>query len=465
MRTDSDHGSVPPPGCPAHIGRTPSVPLYGPQYAANPGRVFAQLRQYGPTAPVELAPGVHARLVTSYYAALGVLRSPQMFSKDPRRWRALAEGKVPRDSPIIPMMGYRPNALFADGTAHTRLRQAITDSLDRVDPHELRGYAERSADRLIDRFDSRGETELLTGYAGVLPLLIFNQLFGLADSDSDRLVAALAKMFEGGAEAEKGDVLFAQYMQELVTLKRARPGPDVTSWLMSHPAQLTDEEMLHQCTLLIAAGTEPVQNLIGNALRLLLSDDRFAGDLSGGSMSIDAALDEVLWLDPPMANYAVHFPLRDVDLGGVSLRAGEPIVVSFAAANTDPELTHAMQKSGNRAHLSFSAGPHACPAKSAARLIASVAIERLLDRVPDVELAVHVSQLQWRPGPFHRALVALPVRFTPVQANETPGVSSWNPAPSAWNRPAATSTPRPPDSVTPARPHGWSSLAAWWRGR
>ncbi|MFC7646825.1 hypothetical protein ACFQX6_44465 [Streptosporangium lutulentum] len=94
----------------------------------------------------------------------------------------------------------------------------------------------------------------------------------------------------------------------------------MTSWLMSHPSQLTDEEMLHQCTLLIAAGTEPVQNLIGNALRLLLADDRFAGSLSGGSMSIDAALDEVLWLDPPMANYAVHYPLRDVDLGGVRLK-------------------------------------------------------------------------------------------------------------------------------------------------
>ncbi|MFC7646824.1 hypothetical protein ACFQX6_44460 [Streptosporangium lutulentum] len=113
-------------------------------------------------------------------------------------------GEVPPDSPVIPMMGYRPNALFADGTAHTRLRQAITDSLDRVDPHALRGYAERSADTLIDRFAPRGEAELLAGYAGVLPLLIFNRLFGLDDSDSDRLVAALAKMFEGGAGAEEG---------------------------------------------------------------------------------------------------------------------------------------------------------------------------------------------------------------------------------------------------------------------
>ncbi|MDP9848189.1 cytochrome P450 [Streptosporangium lutulentum] len=465
MTNDPDLVSVPPPGCPAHTDHASPVPLYGPRYAADPGLVFDRLRRSGPVAPVELAPGVHAKLVTGYYAALGVLRSPQMFSKDPRRWRALAEGEVPPDSPVIPMMGYRPNALFADGTAHTRLRQAITDSLDRVDPHALRGYAERSADTLIDRFAPRGEAELLAGYAGVLPLLIFNRLFGLDDSDSDRLVAALAKMFEGGAGAEEGDALFGRYVQDLVALKRARPGQDMTSWLMSHPSQLTDEEMLHQCTLLIAAGTEPVQNLIGNALRLLLADDRFAGSLSGGSMSIDAALDEVLWLDPPMANYAVHYPLRDVDLGGVRLKEGEPVVVSLAAANTDPALTHAMQRSGNRAHLAFSAGPHTCPARDAARLIAAVAIERLMDRVPDVELAVPVNELQWRPGPFHRALTTLPVRFTPIQIDETSGDSSWNLAPSAWIRPAATSTPRPPDSATPARRRRWSFLAEWWRGR
>src|SRR5207253_10894174 len=109
-------------------------------------------------------------------------------------------------------------------------------------------------------------------------------------------------------------------------------------------------------------------------------------------------------------NYAVTYPERDLIFTGVRLPAYQPVVISFAAANTDPSKT-SHHRTGNRAHLAWSAGPHTCPAKGHARLIAMTAIEMLLDRLPDLELAVPAHQLEWRPGPFHRALSALPVRF------------------------------------------------------
>ncbi|MFC5724480.1 cytochrome P450 [Streptomyces gamaensis] len=493
-------GTTPPPGCPAHTG---AVPLYGPDFAADPHAVYRRLRAYGPVAPVELAPGATAGLVTDYRAALEVLRTPAVFGKDARRWRALADGRVAPDNPVVPMMAYRPNCLFSDGEAHRRLRQAVTDSLARIDPNALRGYVERSADTLIDRFAAKGEADLLGSYAKVLPLLVFQQLFGCPGELGDRLVEGFSGIFDG-VDAERADAVITEGLTELVDLKRGSPGADMTSWLLAHPARLTDEEMLHQLVVLIGAGTEPQQNLIANALRLLLSDDRFAGDLAGGSMPVDDALDEVLWLDPPMANYAVHYPLQDVDFGGTLLPAGEPVVISFAAANTDPSL-HSEHRTGNRAHLAWSAGPHHCPAKDAARLIAAVALERLLDRLPDCELAVPVDRLVWRPGPFHRALTALPVRFPPVPPRaapsapvppghhdrharpghrpaprpaDTPGESRWpaeNPWPgeSRWTAPHAPSSSTPPDATSTARRHAsaptarrspWNSLAAWWRG-
>jgi cytochrome P450 len=182
--------------------------------------------------------------------------------------------------------------------------------------------------------------------------------------------------------------------------------------MMAHPARLTDMEMLHQLLMLLAGVTEPQQNLVANALRLLLSDDRFAGDLSGGNLPVEDALDEVLWADPPTSNYGVTFPVRDVEFGGMRLPADQPVVISFAAANNDP--SRGGNRAGNRAHLAWSAGPHTCPSKGHARLIASVAIEELLDRLPDMELAIPAENLTWRPGPFHRALEALPVRFPPI---------------------------------------------------
>ncbi|MEU3752505.1 cytochrome P450 [Streptomyces olivoreticuli] len=466
--------------------------MHGPDFAADPHAVYRRLRAQGPASPVELAPGAHATLVTDYRAALDVLRSPDSFGKDARRWRALADGRVAPDNPVVPMMAYRPNCLFSDGDAHRRLRAAVTDSLSRIDPNALRGYVERSADTLIDRFATLGEADLLGSYAKMLPLLVFQQLFGCPPEIGDRLVEGFSGIFDG-VDHERADALITQSLVELVGLKHVKPGADMTSWLMAHPARLTDEEMLHQLVVLIGAGTEPQQNLIANALRLLLSDDRFAGDLAGGSMPVEDALDEVLWLDPPMANYGVHYPLHDLDLGGVPLRAGEPVVVSFAAANTDPALL-SDQRAGNRAHLAWSAGPHTCPAKDAARLIAAVAVEKLLDRLPDLELAVPVDRLVWRPGPFHRALTALPVRFPPVhptrpapapagphaqphhqpphqhqphQPADTPGDSRWTASspPSGSIPQAATSTARPPASGSgePRRP--WSFLAEWWRGQ
>ncbi|WP_251015619.1 cytochrome P450 [Streptomyces sp. ISL-99] len=474
MTTPQPAPGTAPPGCPAHAGTAAArtaESLYGPEFAADPAATYARLRTHGTVAPVEIAPGVHATLVTGYETALEVLRSPDRFSKDPRRWRALADGTVPADSPVVPMMMYRPNALFTDGDEHARLRGAITDSLSRVDPNALRGYVEHSADTLIDRFGPRGQADLLGEYGAILPLLVFNQLFGCPPDIGDKLVEGMSGIFDANADSEKANAVLTEGVAELVALKRERPGADVTSWLMAHPAQLTDEEMMHQLVVLMGAGTEPQQNLICNGLRLLLSDDRFGGDLAGGSLPVEDALDEVLWTDPPMANYAIHYPLHDLELDGTALREGEPVLVSLAAANTDPALA-GDRRGGNRAHLAWSAGAHTCPAKSPARLIAAVAVEKLLDRLPDAELAVGVGRLEWRQGPFHRALAALPVRFPPISVpvvttDETPGASTWNtnPAPSSSTSPARTSTPREPASGNGDRRRWWNSLARWWRGQ
>ncbi|OMI40782.1 cytochrome P450, partial [Streptomyces sparsogenes] len=413
-------GAVPPPGCPAHAGRpgpgsparpaAQGLPLYGPDFAADPHAFYERLRRFGPIAPVELSPGVEAYLITSYSLALDVLRDTERFAKDPRGWRALGEGRIPPDCPVGPMMMYRPNALFNDGEAHARLRGVITDSLTRLDPYALSEYVERSAETLIDAFADKGEADLLSEYAAAVPLLVFNRLFGYPAEHGLRLVGTMAKLFDSGEDAAEANQELQDYMAGLIATKRERPGPDLTSWMLAHPSRLAEDELLQQLMLILAAGTEPQLNLIANALRLLLSDDRFAGELSGGSMPVQDAIDEVLWTDPPLANFGTRFARRDLELAGVRIRRGEPVLTSYAAANTDPELT-SEGRLGNRAHLAWSIGAHRCPAESPARVIASVAIEKLLDRLPDVRLAVPADQLAWRPGPFHRALAALPVRF------------------------------------------------------
>ncbi|MFD9841128.1 cytochrome P450 [[Kitasatospora] papulosa] len=457
MQSPSDF-SAPPPGCPAHgNGGSASVPLYGPEFAADPDGFYEYLRTFGPAAPVELSPGVHASLVTDYAAALHVLQNPETFVRDARRWRALNAGEIPLDSAIVPMMLYRPNSLYSDGAAHMRHRQVVTETFARIDTHRLSRHVDRVADYLISEFNGRGRVDLVADYAQLVPLLVFNELFGCPAELGDQLVFSISCLMDG-IEADKAITLLTETLMELIALKRAQPGDDVTSWLMQHPGRLTDEELISEIMTLIGGGAEPTQNLIGNALRLLLSDEKYAGDQYGASLLVEDAINDVLWNNPPIANWAGHYPVHDVELSGTKLNAGDPVLISFAAANSDPSLSTSRQTLSKRAHLAWGAGPHACPAKDPALLISILTIEKLLNKLPDIELSVPVESLTWRPGPLHRALTSLPARFTPVRREG-----------SASARFSADTRSAPANPAGEQQGHArkgtfWSGFLSWWKG-
>lgn len=421
------------PGAPARC------PMHGQDFANEPDRVYDRLRAQGPAAPVELAPGVEATLVVQHETALRILQNPTLFARDSRRWKDLNAGRIALDNPVLPMMAYRPNCLFTDGAVHLRLRKAVTESLDRIDISRLARDVRQIADYLIDQFSERGRADLLSDYAKLLPLLLFNKLFGCPAGIGDRLTSSMSAIFDGEDALRANEELTACLM-ELVALKRRQPGDDVTSWLIQHPAGLTDEELKDQLVMLMGAGVEPERNLIGNALLLLLSEDSSA---RGSGMLIEEALDHVLWHNPPIANYATHFPLQDIDLGGIPVEANTPVVISFAGANSDPDLSEARQVRSKGAHLGWGAGPHACPAKSPAQVIAITAIEKILNALPDLTLALPEQSLQWRPGPFHRALISLPVQFSPTAATRVAA---------ALRTTAAAQTPTAAPAQVPAAP-------------
>ncbi|WP_418960022.1 cytochrome P450 [Streptomyces tritici] len=441
---------TPPPGCPAHdSGRR--VPLYGPEFAADPQAYYAYLRHYGATAPVEIAPGVEATLVTDYAAARQLLQSSgAAMSRDSRRWRELNEGRVPLDSPVLPVLGYQPHCVFADGAEHQRLRQAITESMNRVDPGRLTQTTEQISDYLIARFSTLGSADLLGDYASQVPLLVFNELFGCPADIGDRIVDGITGMFDG-VDAGKAIEVLHGAVGELVALKRAAPGDDVTSWLMQHQADLNDGELLNELCVLFVAGNEPLSNLMGNTLHRLLTLDRRAR----ANVLIDDAINDTLWENPPIQNFAAHYPVTDMRFAGREFREGDLVLVSLAAANTGPAVTAARQEPGNRAHLAWSAGPHACPSKEPARQITLTAVENLLNQIPDVELAVPAENLTWRPGPFSRGLAALPARFSPVEAQpmRRPAPRAEEPEPSA------------PADLPKAETGGlWSQFLTWLKG-
>jgi cytochrome P450 len=446
----------PAPGCPVHA----NLPLYGPQFGADPEGHYEYLRGFGPSAPVDIAPGVEAELVTSYDAALQILQNPATFVRDSRRWNALNEGRVPADSPAVPMMAYRPNALFSDGAAHARLRQSVTDSLATINEHRLTRQVQQVADYLISQFSSRplGRADVVTDYAAQLPLLLFSDLFGCPAAIGDRIIHGISGIFAGSPGANE---ILGEALGDLIALKRRQPGDDITSHLMAHPSRLTDEEMSHQLVTLLSGGTAPLAATIGTATALMLGDDKYAETQTSAGLPIEDAVLEVLWNYAPIANYAGHYPVVDVELGGRTIRANDPVIISFAAANTDPQLSEHRRQLSARAHLAFGAGPHVCPAKDPALVIAVAAVEALLNRLPDIELVTAFEDLTWSPAPWSRSLITLPVSFSPTVTRHEPERELPSAA-AAAPVPVRAAAPQP--AAQPAKSTLWSRFLAWSRG-
>ncbi|WP_433715248.1 cytochrome P450 [Nocardia sp. CA-084685] len=355
--------------------------------------------------PIELSPGVPATLVIGYHTAIRILNDPAHFPADPRTWQQ----NIPGECPVLPMLEWRPNALRSAGNEHLRYRQANAASLGEVDLHALHAIVEEVAVPLINAFCGDGAADLISQYAFPLSFQVLNVMLGCPAEIGQQVATGMAAIFEG-VNADKGNAMLTDALFELVTQKRSVPGDDITSRLIAHSAVLSDEEMIHQLVTIYGAGIEPQQNLITNTLLLMMTDDRFAGSVHGGSLSTRDALDEVLFTDPPMANYCVSYPRQPILIDGVWLPAHQPVVISMAGCNNDPAIG-VSEFGPNRSHLAWSVGPHSCPARSVAYLIVQDAIDQLLDALPEMRLATEPEQLSWRPGPFHRALVSLPVTF------------------------------------------------------
>ncbi|MFE2987531.1 cytochrome P450 [Streptomyces sp. NPDC059262] len=409
--------ATPPPGCPARSG---AVALSGLEYQQSPSELYRSLRrEHGAIAPVLLDGDIPAWLVLGYPEVTYVTSHDELFARDSRRWNQWEH--IPADWPLMPFVGYQPSVLFTEGAEHQRRAGVITQALEAVDQFELARDCERIADQLIDAFAGSGRTELMAAFAHALPMRAAVQFCGMpaGSTDFEQLVDDLRISLD----AAEGDDPVAAYgrvgarIQQLVKEKRESPGPDVTSRMLAHPAGLTDEEVVQDLISVIAAAQQPTANWICNTLRLLLTDERFALNVSGGRLSVGQALNEVLWLDTPTQNFIGRWAVRDTQLGGRQIRAGDCLVLGLAAANTDPQIWPESQVGAeNSAHLSFSNGEHRCPypAPLLADVIARTAVETLLERLPDLVLSVEPQELTWRPSIWMRGLTALPVQFTPV---------------------------------------------------
>ncbi|OBG41603.1 cytochrome [Mycobacterium sp. E3198] len=343
------------------------------------------------------------------------------------------------DQIMGPVMGR--TLLELEGAEHRAGRALVSPSFRTALLERWRAeLVEVVVHELIDRFAPRGRAELAREFTFAFPVQVIARIMGLPRQDYPRFQRLSIELLNVVYDWDRGlaaSVELKAYLAEILAERRRRPQDDLISMLAESEidgTRLTDDEIFAFLLLILPAGVETTYRASGNLLVALLTEPAppatmqseamrrsgatapLLGQLRADRGMLRGAFEEALRWEPPITT-VVRRAARDCELGGVAIPAGTTVSVSVAAANRDParypEPDRFDPTRKNIAHLTFGGGPHLCLGMHLARMEGTVAINALLDRLPDLRLdpsapAPHVV------GVAFRSPAALPVEFTAV---------------------------------------------------
>ena len=347
----------------------------------DPHPLLARLRAAEPVSRLAVLGGW---LVTRYDVAVRVMRDPATFTVDDPRFSTSR------------VLG--PSMLSLDGADHARHREPFAHPFRAARVRQrFTGFVEVKTERLISAIQPAGSAELRREFAGPLAVAVVTEALGLRNVDADTvlswyaaIVAAVSEVTAGRPVTAAGAAAFGHLRAAVARTVEHADEPSLLTEAVRAPEGLSKDEVVSNAAVLMFGGIDTTEGMILNVVRHLLGDREALALLRGGADLLPNVIEESIRLEPAAA-VVDRYATRDVELGGARIRRGDLVTVSIAGANRDPAVftdpdRFNIRRANARLNLAFAQGPHFCLGAQLARTETTIAVGRLLDRLPGLRL-------------------------------------------------------------------------------
>jgi len=308
-----------------------------------------------------------------------------------------------------------------DPPEHTRLRKLVASAFTARRVEALRPRVASIVNELIDAMADRPQpADLVADFSLPLPAQVICEMLGVPAEDLGQF-HAWSDTIIGDWQRDSDEIMTALaalygYFGRLIEIKRGRPADDLMSALIAardEDDRLSEQELTVMCCTLLIGGHETTANQISLSLLLLFDHPGQVAKLRADPGLIPGAVEELLRYVRLGSLPPARVTKEDVQLGGVTIPAGETVIPLFGTANrdpsvfTDPDRLNVTRDAAS--HLTFGAGVHHCLGAQLARVELQEAFRGLIGRLPGLRLAVPASDLEFKPGMAIHSLRELPV--------------------------------------------------------
>lgn len=405
------------------LSNVPSI--MDPEVMQNPFPLY----QWGLTnSPVMPIVGTPMRMVLSYDLCSEAAGRTEEFSNDFTAAIAGAMAEDPDVKAVLERGWPQINTLLtADPPVHTRFRKLVNLAFSMPRVNALEESIRKKVDDLIDTFIDKGSCDFVEDFAVGLPVQVICEQLGFdlseqanvkrwSDAFADRLGHMISK--ERELECAHEVVAFQHAVKAKIDARRTQPTDDLLSDIVNARTEgerpLDDAEILSVAQQLMVAGNETTTHALAGGIVYLAQNPEAQEKVRANPSLVPNMIEEVLRLETPTAGMW-RVVKRDCELGGHAFKAGEMVMLRYAAANRDPSRypdpdRFDPERKNARTHLAFGKGIHMCVGNMLSRKEMTVAFDRSLARMADIQIA-EGAELKVAPNILLRGLVAAPITF------------------------------------------------------